>query len=144
MTAISSPLETTTGGRTVLVMRPDPSPGRGSVEMLVTLARARARAGAACFLPPPGDAGEMVALATSRDVPLVGRDGWRRSWFGARWALAGAARRARRRCRAAGASWLREMYRELRRHAGNERLPVKLRWRLRERAHHAYDRAQAA
>jgi len=139
---ISSALETTVGGRPVLVMRPDPSPGRGSVEMLATLARARARAGAACFLPPRGDAGEMVALVTSRDVPLVGR-GWRRSWFGARWAMAAAARRGRRRWRAAGASWLQEMYRELRRHAGNERLPVKLRWRLRDRAHRAYVRSQA-
>jgi hypothetical protein len=140
---ITSPvIEVTAGGQPVLLMRPDPSPGRGSVEMLATLARARARAGAACFLPPPGDAGEMVALATSRDVPLVGRDGWRRSWFGARWALAGAVRRARERWRAAGASWLQEMYRELRRHAGNERLPSQLRWRLRERAHRAYDRSQ--
>ena len=143
MTELASALEVTAGGRPVLVMRPDPSPGRGSVEMLSTLARARARAGAACFLPPPGDAGEMVALVTSRDVPLVGR-GWRQSWFGARWAMAGAARRGRRRWRAAGASWLREMYRELRRHAGNERLPQTLRWRLRERAHRAYDRSQAA
>lgn len=140
---ISAALETTAGGRPVLVMRPDPSPGRGSIEMLATLALARARSGAACFLPPPGDAGEMVALATSGDVPIVGR-GWRQSWFGVRWALAGAARRARGRWRAAGASWLQEMYRELRRHAGNERLPSKLRWRLRERAHRAYDRSQAA
>jgi hypothetical protein len=33
------------------------------------------------------------------------------------------------------------MYRELRRHAGNERLPVELRRRLRETAHRAYDRS---
>ena len=136
-------MEATAGGQPVLVMRPDASPGRGSVEMLATLALARARSGAACFLPPPGDAGEMVALATTGDVPLVGGR-WRQSWFGARWAIAGAARRARRRWRAAGASWLQEMYRELRRHAGNERLPSKLRWRLRERAHRAYYRSQAA
>ena len=141
---ISPAIEASAAGQPVLVMRPDPSPGRGSVEMLSTLARARALAGAACFLPPPGDAGEMVALVTSRDVPLVGRGGWRQSWFGARWALAGAAHRGRGRWRAAGASWLREMYRELRRHAGNERLPLKLRWRLREGAHRAYDRSQAA
>jgi hypothetical protein len=141
VTVLSTALEATAGGRPVLVLQPDPSPGRGSVEMLATLARARARGGAACFLPPPGDAGELVALATSRDVPLVGSTGWRQPWFRTRWALASAARRGRTRWRDAVASGLRETYRELRRHAGDERLPAELRRRLRETAHRAYDRS---
>jgi len=142
VTTLSSALDATAGGRPLLVMRPDPAPGRGSVEMLATLARARVRDAAACFLPPPGDAGELVALATSRDVPLVG-SGWRQPWFRTRWALASAARRGRARWRGAVAAARQEMYRELRRQAGNERLPAELRRRLRESAHRAYDRSLA-
>src|SRR5689334_19799764 len=97
---LTHPLEATAGGRPVLVMRPDADPGRGSVEMLTTLARARAGAGAACFVPPPGDAGALVALATSRDVPLVEAGRWLR----ARWTMADTARRARTRWRKAVAS----------------------------------------
>ena len=133
-------LETTASGRPVLVMRPDPDPGRGSVEMLATLAGARARGAAACFVPPPGEAGELVALATSRDVPLVGAGGWLR----ARWTLADAAQRAGVRWRDMASSGLQEMYRELRRQAGNERLPAEFRRRLRESAHRAYDRSVAS
>ena len=138
---MSPALEATAGGRLVLVLQPDPSPGRGSVEMLSTLARAKARAGAACFLPPPGDAGALVALAASRDVPLVAREGWRQSWFRTRWTVASATRRGRARWRRAIVSGWHEIYRELRRQAGNERLPAELRRRLRETAHRAYDRA---
>lgn len=144
MTSLSPALDATAAGCPVLVMRPDPSPGRGSVEMLATLARARQRASAACFLPPPGDAGELVALATCRDVPLVGAGGWRQPWFRTRWALASAARRGRARWRAAVASGQQEMYRELRRQAGKERLPAELRRRLRDTAHRAYDRSAAS
>jgi hypothetical protein len=140
---LSSTLDATAAGRPVLVMCPDPSPGRGSVEMLATLARARMRAAAACFLPPPGDAGELVALATSRDVPLVGA-GWRQPWFRTRWAFTAAVRRGRARWRAAVASGRQEMYRELRRQAGKERLPAELRRRLRDTAHRAYDRSVAS
>jgi hypothetical protein len=141
---LSPALEATAGGRPVLVMRPDPSPGRGSVEMLITLARARARAGAACYLPPPGEAGELVALTSSRDVPVVSPEGWRQPWLRTRWALSSATRRGRARWREALASSQRELYRELRRHAGNERLPADLRRRLRDTAHRAYDRSIAS
>jgi hypothetical protein len=137
---ISSVLETSVAGRPVLVMRPDASPDRGSVELLATVARARARAAAACFLPPPGDAGELVTLATSRDVPLVGASAWLR----ARWAIAAALRRGGSRWQEARASGLQEMYRELRRQAGSERLPAEYRRRLREKAHRAYDRSVAS
>jgi hypothetical protein len=143
VTSLSPALDASAAGRPVLVMRPDPSPGRGSVEMLATLARARVRASAACFLPPRGDAGELVALVTCRDVPLVGAGGWRQPWFRTRWALASAVRRGRARWRAAVASGQREMYRELRRQAGKERLPAELRRRLRDAAHRAYDRSVA-
>ena len=138
---MSTVLEATAGGRPVLVLQPDPSPGRGSVEILSTLARAKARAASACFLPPAGDAGELVALAASGDVPLVAREGWRRSWLQTRWSLASAVRRGRVRWRRAVSSGQQEIYRELRRQAGNERLPAELRRRLRESAHRAYDRA---
>lgn len=141
---MSPALEATAGGRPVLVLQPDPSPGRGSVEILSTLARAKARAAAACFLPPPGDAGVLVAQAASRDVPLVAQDGWRQAWFRARWTLALLTRRGRARWRRAVASGWQEIYRELRRQAGNERLPAELRRRLRESAHRAYERALAS
>jgi hypothetical protein len=144
VTSLSSALDATANGRPVLVMRPDPSPGRGSVEMLATLARARLRASAACFLPPAGDAGELVALATCGDVPLVGRGGWRQPWFRARWALASTVRHGRARWRQAVASGQQEIYRELRRQAGKEHLPAALRRRLRDTAHRAYDRSVAS
>jgi hypothetical protein len=121
-------------------MRPDADPGRGSVEMLATLARARASAAAACFVPPPGDAGALVARATSSDVPLVEAS----SWLRARWTLAERARRARTRWRTAVVSGLQEAYRELRRQAGNEHLPAEFRRRLRESAHRVYDRSVAS
>jgi hypothetical protein len=141
---ISTALEATAGGRPVLVLRPHPSPGRGSVEILSTLARARARAASACVLPPAGDAGELVALAASREVPLVARRGWRRSWLQTRWSLASAVRRGGVRWRQAVVAGQQEIFRELRRQAGNERLPAELRRRLRESAHRAYERARLA
>src|SRR6185503_8444772 len=45
--------------------------------------------------------------------------------------------------RASAASGLHELYRELRRHAGNERLPAALRRRLREAGHRSYERSSA-
>lgn len=139
MTAGGAAVEAAGGGRPVLVIRPDVSPGTCSVEMLSTLARARHASAAACFLTPEGESAALVAGVTATDVPIVPPGAWLRG----RWRAAVAARRARARWREAAASVQHELYRELRRHAGDERLPADFRRVLRETAHRCYDRSVA-
>lgn len=143
MTAGARPVEARADGRPLLVVRPDPSLGQGSVDVLCTLARARARAAGACFLSPVGDAESLAASVASADVPVVRPDGWRVAWLEGRWRASAVADRARTRWRARAASGLQELYRELRRHAGDQALPAALRRRLREAGHRAYERSLA-
>ncbi len=143
MIAGARAVETTAGGRPVLVVRPAASPGQCSIDMLCTLARARSRAAAACFLAPPGDAGPLAAAVAGADVPVIRPGGLQLAWFESRWRASTAADRALSSWRAPAASGLQELYRELRRHAGDERLPVALRRRLREAGHRSYERSLA-
>lgn len=130
-------------GRPVLVVRPDPSPGQCSVDLLCTLARARGQGAGACFLAPQADADSLAAWVAGADVPVIRPDGWRLAWLESRWGAAAAADRARARWRLAAASGLQELYRELRRHAGDQRLPAALRRRVREAGRRAYERSVA-
>lgn len=136
-------MEATADGRPVLVVRPDPSPGQCSVDMLCTLARARARAAGACFLAPMGEAESLAASVVGADVPVIRPEGWQKAWLESRWRTSAAADGARARWRAAAASGLQEWYRELRRHAGDQRVPAALRRRLREAGHRSYGRSVA-
>jgi len=143
MTTGARAFEATADGRPVLVVRPDPSPGQGSVDMLCTLARARARAAGACFLAPAADAESLAASVSGADVPVIRPAGWRKAWLESRWRGSAAVDRARTQCRAAAASGLHELYRELRRHAGDQRVPAALRRRLRDAGHRSYERSVA-
>jgi hypothetical protein len=141
VTTDSPVVEARSHGRLMLVQRPAVSPGAGSVDVLCTLARARARSAAACFLPPAGEPGALVSAITAGDVSVVRPGPVQLAWFTTRLRLAAARRTRRSWWRERMASGLQEGYRELRRHAGNERLPVALRRRLRESAHVWHDRA---
>jgi putative glycosyltransferase (TIGR04372 family) len=143
MTTGARAVEATAAGQPVLVVRPDPSPGQGSVDMLCTLARARARAAGACFLAPSRETESVAASVASADVPVIHPDGWQKTWLEGRWRTSAVADGARARWRAAAASGLHELYRELRRHAGDQRLPSELRRRLREAGHRSYERSVA-
>ena len=143
MTTGARAVEATSGGRPVLVVRPDPSPGQCSVDMLCTLARARARAAGACFLAPTGGVESLAASVAGADVPVIQPEGWQKAWLDARWRTSAAADGARARWRAAAGSGLHELYRELRRHAGDQRVPTALRRGLREAGHRSYERSVA-
>ncbi len=143
MTTGARAVEASFDGRPLLVVRPDTSPGQCSVDILCTLARARAGAAGACFLAPAGDAESLAATVAGADVPVIRPSGWRADWLASRWRASAAADRARARGRAAAASGLQELYREMRRHGGDTRLPAALRRRLRDAGHRAYERALA-
>lgn len=126
------------GTRTVVVAPPssDPTLGRFSVDVLATLAQAQAARAVAGFLSTPSpwrpewfrtDGGPAIEL-------LRGRMG---AWGRVRWGLrrtcarvAGARRRAR-------TVWSRELHRELRRQAGDLRLPAQSRARFKNAARRA-------
>jgi hypothetical protein len=118
------------GGRPVLVVRPDASsPGSISVDLLSTANRARSERAAMCVLPLPATAGALRDLILE-DVPLLPPGAWLR----ARWGSADAIRRGSVRLARARAGVWHEWHKEIRRHAGDERLPPPLRARLREHA----------
>jgi hypothetical protein len=121
------------GGRPLLVSRPDgASAGRLSVDMLTALAQARAMGARASFVRPPVVANESLLALIAADVPLVRSDGAAAIALRARWMVAACAQRSADAWRDGAVSFWRELSRELRRQAGDERLPAALRQRLRE------------
>ena len=126
------------GARTVVVAPPDPDPtlGRFSVDVLATLAQAQTAHASAGFLstPSPWRPEWFRANAGPAIEVLRGRLG---TWGRVRWRLhrtrvrvAGARRRAR-------TVWSRELHRELRRQAGDVRLPAPTRARFKDAARRA-------
>jgi hypothetical protein len=75
------------------------------------------------------------------EVPVVPPSALDGGWTRSRLRMADAAARTRARLRDGAASFWLEWYRELRRHAGNERLPIDLRGRLRLSAQKALERS---
>jgi hypothetical protein len=127
------------GGRTVEASRPSAATaGAFSVDVLATLARARQRGRAACLLPSRG-----VPAVTSDAVPVVDAGGVTGAWVAAWLGAASAIRRAVAWRRAAAASIWNELHRELRRQAGDPRLPASVREGLRDAARDALARAGA-
>lgn len=126
------------GGRRVEASRPDTTTlGTFSVDVLTTLARARHGAGAACLL-----AGAPGAPALEcDDVPVLDAAGLTAAWIGMRLGVVSLAQRAAVWRRDISASVWYELHRELRRHAGNPRLPAPVRDRLRDAARDALGRA---
>jgi len=132
------------GDRTVVVAPPDPEPtlGRFSVDVLATLAHAQAAHAAAGFLSTPSpwrpewfrtDGGPAIELLDGR-LDAWGRVRWRLHRAGVR--VADARRRAR-------TVWSRELHRELRRQAGDVRLPAPTRARFKAAARRALTWAPA-
>jgi hypothetical protein len=135
-------VEVTLAGTRTLVAQPDGSePGRMSIDMLTALARARTEQSAACLLRPRVVRNEPLFQLTTTDVPLVYPTGLSSTWAEWRWHWAEWRERMRMRAASAGSSFSLEWYRELRRQAADERLPIDLRGKLRKGAHRWYERA---
>ena len=123
-------VETTAGGRPVLLLRPDVSqPARCSIDLVAAAAHARETGGAIYLLLD----GESMPVSVD-GVPVVTPHGVQRVWLSAVWRTASAARDMRAWWRHVEASVAREWRRELRRHIGDEGLPFELRQRLRSTA----------
>ena len=123
-----APVETRIGTRPVVVVRPDWSdPVRSGIDLLTAAARARSISGAVCVLDGMREA-PPLALA---DVPVIKPEGSRRAWISARCNATSAARETRAWWRERTGSIARELHREWRRNAGDDRLPSELRQRLR-------------
>jgi putative glycosyltransferase (TIGR04372 family) len=138
------PVRVNAGGGALLLMRPEiGDPGALSLDLLALFNRARAEHAGACVLAPVAPADEpLLAIAPEGIAAVVaghGHGAWR-----ARWWASSLARRARAALSEAAHSFWREWYRELRRHAGDERLPLDWRVRLRESARQALARSTSA
>jgi len=121
-------VETRFGTRPVVVVRPDWSdPVRSGIDLLTAAERARSISGAICVLDGMREA-PPLAFA---DVPVVRAEGSRGAWLSARWNVASATRETRAWWRDRAGSFARELHREWRRNAGDDRLPFELRQRLR-------------
>jgi len=125
----------------VLVACPDGSTRASlSLDLAELLARAKAAGAAACVVRPDEVADEAVIDVIADDVRRVAPAGWLR----ARWRAASALAAARTRTDGAAGSFWREVYRELRRHIGDPRLPYPLRVTLRAAADRAFARSAHA
>ena len=132
-------------GRKVLVTRPNGLQyGHLGLEMLMTLAQAKAERAAVCFLPPPVIANEALFALTTDDVQVLHPSAPLRAWFRCRWQLNDLAVVGAERLQEASTSFWLELYRELRRHSGDERLPASLRQGLRRFSHRAIAAETAA
>jgi putative glycosyltransferase (TIGR04372 family) len=124
---ITTAIETSAGGRPLLLLRPDISqPGRCGIDLVAAATRAREIGGAVCLLV---DGQPLPVLL--QDVPLIAAQGSRGAWLSVVWKAASMSRELRTWWRDRTMSVARELSRELRRHAGDERLPFELRQRLR-------------
>jgi hypothetical protein len=136
-------------GQPVLVGRPAASSLHTLCRDLAELFEHARRAHAVPWALSPADAADGslrdLALALrARGVPPVSPSALERAWLGARWQAAESWGRvtAWRRSTSAGV-WL-ELYRELRRHIGDERLPYPWRTRLRRIADGCFRRSRTA
>jgi hypothetical protein len=134
-------LQATVEGQLVEVVRPDARIGQGSVDLLCALERARLSGAGVCVLSPEAGPAELADWIDHADVALVRPSAMARARLARRWRWAETRGRAKSRWHLAVSSGLQELYRELRRHAGNARFSPALRRRLREAGHRAYDRS---
>jgi putative glycosyltransferase (TIGR04372 family) len=131
--------------RPLLVVRPDGStPGALGLDLAIALARARQAGADVCLLPPPTLCDPALFALVPADRRRVEPRAFHRAWLRARWRARDAAASIGRRAAAGRRSFWLELYRELRRHAGDERLPYPLRARLRTWAQRWFARASAA
>ena len=127
-------------GHPVLVSCPDGSSvDRLSVDMLAVLAEARGSGRQACFIRPSIIASESLFALTSDEVPIVHAEGM--AWARAQWSTGASAQRWAQRWRDGVASFWYEFGREVRRYAGDERLPAAVRADARDVAQRALARS---
>jgi putative glycosyltransferase (TIGR04372 family) len=120
-------IETTAGGRRVLLLRPDVSqPVRCGIDLVAAAAHARETGGAIYLLLD----GESMPVSVD-GVPVITPHGVQRLWLSAVWRTASAAKDVRAWWRHLETSVAHEWRRELRRHIGDDQLPLELRQRLR-------------
>jgi hypothetical protein len=131
-------------GNRVIVAAPGArEPERLSFELAAVLARA-AREDARAWVLPRGVPDALLAFQPAAGQRPAAPTVLHGLWWRARWEAADLERRLRRRRRSAASGFWIEMYRELRRHAGDARLPYTVRTTLREAGRRAMDRAQRA
>lgn len=130
-------------GQRVLVTRlGEGTAGALSAALLALFARARSERAAVCLLAPAGFSTDAPWSAIgAADVPRVEARGLQGAFWRARWNVAAAVSRAAATRATASAAFHLELHKELRRHAGDERLPYPLRSTLREWAQRAVARA---
>lgn len=106
--------------------------------MLTTWAQAKRENAAACFLRPPVLVDDAVFALTTDDTAVLHPHWLVRAWLRTRWQIRHLAEIGAARGAAGSASFWHELYRELRRHIGNEQLPISLRGRLRTLAERSF------
>jgi len=138
-------VESHVDGHPILVSCPGESTG-GSIPLDVAelLARARQRGVAVCLLPDSIAADHPLFALRSERIVRVDPAGARGRWLRARWWISAVLARAVICANASAAVFWREIYRELRRHIGDERLPYALRTRLRTIADRSMERSTHA
>ena len=129
----------------MLVARPEATQaGTGSLELASLYGWARQDAAAAWVLDAAGPSDDGPRALVPQGLSLLSPRGVSGAWLRARvWRIELAERARDTSAAARSAFWL-EWQRELRRHAGDERLPFDLRTRLRHRAERALAQSRAA
>ena len=122
------------GAGHLVLAEPDTSGlGACSVDVLAALVEARRLGASAAFLQPVAVWPQALAQLTT-DVPRRTLTGLVGLWCRARWRRVSLVQRLSSWRREKALSFRREMARELRRHAGNERVPAGVRTRLKDAA----------
>ncbi len=133
------------GGQTVLVGRPAGTSIREvCLDIVELFDRARKEDAAAWLLPVRTEVNQALLALRARDGRRVEPAHAARTWLLTRWRIAEVLHRTAARTTAATATFWLEMYRELRRHVGDERLPYPLRTRLRSLADRCFRRSRPA
>jgi putative glycosyltransferase (TIGR04372 family) len=133
----------TSGGRRTVVSRPDAGDaGRRGLDVAITLAIARRENAAARLIAPAAASDPLLALR-SDEVAISFEPDRVRDTCAVRWWMAAAADALGDRRAVAAASWWQELYVELRRQAGRDSLPSRVRERLKGMAQGALSRFTA-
>ena len=133
------------GRRRVLVARPDGStPGALGLDMAVALAGARQGDASVCLLTPPVLCKPALFALVPEGIPRLEARSFRGLWLRARWRARHVGMSFRARAVERRASFWLQVYRELRRHVGDRRLPYPWRVRLRRGARRSFARARGA
>lgn len=138
-----TPLRVRAGGRVVFAARPDVSQaGACSLDLAALYGWAGRHDAAAWVLDSSGLSDDGPRVLVPQGLSRVSPRGVSGAWLRARVWGTGLARRVRETSVEARSAFWREWQRELRRHAGDERLPFDVRTRLRHRAERALEQSR--